>query len=150
MTRYRLIPTSVAPNDGLDSRLFSYHPYVSMYQDQDTGMYGPVVIYNQGKMESVMSRNREFILLFSDNQESNSYLALQNVRKYLPEMASQVANLSYEYPEVTQGLGNYSIWYPQFINTPKTNVTSQMAANFFPVRNFFLGDFFKIQLLTYR
>ncbi|KAL2004240.1 hypothetical protein VTN02DRAFT_4755 [Thermoascus thermophilus] len=135
-----LVPTSIAPNDGLDSRLFSYHPYVSMYQDQDAGMYGPVIIYNQGTMERVMSQNREFILLFSDNQESNSFLALQNVRKYLPGMASQVANLSYEYPELIQGIGNYSLWYPQFINTPKTNVTTQMAANFFPLNGYIYAN----------
>lgn len=104
-----------------------------MYQDQDAGSYGPVIIYNPGRMEAVMRGNREFVLIYSDNQESNSFLALHNVQKYLPGMASQVANLSYEYPTVTQGVGNYSIWYPQFINTPKTNVTTTMASNFFPV-----------------
>ncbi|OAF60637.1 hypothetical protein VC83_03304 [Pseudogymnoascus destructans] len=30
-----------APNPGHDSRIFSYHPYVSMYQYQDAGSYGP-------------------------------------------------------------------------------------------------------------
>lgn len=130
---YRLVQDNVGPSPGSDSQIWSYHPYVSMYQDQDAGGFGPVIIYNPGKMESVMAQNREFVLLYSDNQESNSFLALHNVRKYLPSMASQVANLSDEYPEVTQGLGNRSVWYPQFINTPKTNVTSEMAASFFPV-----------------
>lgn len=104
-----------------------------MYQDQDAGSYGPVIIYNPGRMDAVMKGNREFVLIYSDNQESNSFLALHNVQKYLPGMASQVANLSFQYPQVIQGIGNHSIWYPQFINTPKTNVTTTMAPNFFPV-----------------
>ncbi|KAG2005071.1 hypothetical protein GB937_009028 [Aspergillus fischeri] len=125
-----LVADSSAPNHGLESRLFSYHPYVSMYQDQDAGSYGPVIIYNRGQMERVMRQNREFILLYTDNQEWNSFLALHNVQRYLPGV--QVANLSYQYPNVTDGRGNYSIWYPQFINSPATNVTPAMAANFFP------------------
>jgi hypothetical protein len=150
--RERLVPEGSAPNKGHDSRVFAYHPYVSMYQDLDAGSYGPVIIYNPGKMQSVMSGNREFVLVYSDNQESNSFLALHNVHKYLPGMASQVANLSYEYPQVTQGLGNHSIWYPQFINTPNTNVTTVMAPNFFPVslpspEPFASISFFKLVLM---
>lgn len=92
-----------------------------------------MIIYNPGRMDAVMKGNREFVLIYSDNQESNSFLALHNVQKYLPGMASQVANLSFQYPQMIQGIGNHSIWYPQFINTPKTNVTTTMAPNFFPV-----------------
>jgi hypothetical protein len=51
-----------------------------MYQDQDAGSYGPVIIYNRGQMERVMRQNREFVLLYTDNQEWNSFLALHNVR----------------------------------------------------------------------
>ncbi|OBT98548.1 hypothetical protein VE01_03637 [Pseudogymnoascus verrucosus] len=135
-----LVPSGSAPNPGHDSRIFSYHPYVSMYQDTDAGSYGPVIIYNPGRMEVVMKGNREFVLVYSDNQESNSFLALHNVQKYLPGMASQVANLSFQYPTVTQGVGNYSIWYPQFINTPKTNVTTTMAPNFFPINGYIYAN----------
>jgi hypothetical protein len=138
---YRIVPENSGPNGKQDSRILSYHPYVSMYQDQDAGSYGPVLIYRRGKMETVMRQNREFILLYSDNQEWNSFLALHNVRKYLPDMASQVMNLSDQYPRISRGQGNFSIWYPQFINTPKTNVTPEMAANFFPVSYFSLSFF---------
>jgi hypothetical protein len=103
-----------------------------MYQDQDAGLSGPVIIYPTGQMEKVMSENREFVVFYGDNQESNSWLALRNVQKYLPEAISQVANLSYEYPTISSN-ANMSIWYPQFINHPKTNVTTTMAPNFFPV-----------------
>jgi hypothetical protein len=130
---HRLVSDSSAPNHGHDSRLWSYHPYVSMYHDQDAGSYGPVIVYNRGKMESVMAQNREFIVLYADNQEWNSFLALQNARKYLPAVASQVVNQSDQYPVINRGRGNSSIWYPQLINSPKTNVTPQMAPNFFPV-----------------
>ena len=104
-----------------------------MYHDQDAGSFGPVIIYNRGKMESVMSHNREFIVLYTETQEWNSFLALQNVLKYLPDMEPQVANLSDQYPEVSRGRGNSSVWYPQLINSPWTNVTAEMAPTFDPV-----------------
>lgn len=103
-----------------------------MYEDQDAGLSGPVIIYNRGQMESVMASNREFVVFYGDNQESNSFLALQNVQKYLPGGASMFANMSSEYPRITTG-GNESFWYPQMINSPKTNVTTEAAPNFFPV-----------------
>jgi hypothetical protein len=103
-----------------------------MYQDQDAGLSGPVIIYNEGMMDTVMSQYREFVVFYGDNQESNSFLALQNVMKYLPSQAGNVANLSYKYPEITS-TGNESIWYPQLTNHPMTNVTTTMAPNFFPV-----------------
>lgn len=103
-----------------------------MYKDQDAGLSGPLIIYNRGQMETVMASNREFIVFYGDNQESNSFLALQNVQKYLPAGASMFANLSSTYPRITTG-GNESFWYPQMINSPLTNVTTEAAPNFFPV-----------------
>jgi len=102
-----------------------------MYQDSDAGLSGPVIVYNQGTMNQTMVNNREFILFYGDNQESNSFLALHNVQKYLPGMYSSVANESYEYPHPSM---NQTFWGPQVINTPFTNVSTTMAANFFPVR----------------
>ena len=102
-----------------------------MYQDQDAGLSGPVIIYNQGQMENVMASNREFVVFYGDNQESNSFLALHNVQKYLPNAASMFANLSSTYPAITTG-GNESYWYPQMINHPLTNVSTAVAPNFFP------------------
>ncbi|KAK9320601.1 Cupredoxin [Lipomyces orientalis] len=118
-------PASV-PDEGLDSKLFSYHSYISMYQDQDAGLSGPVLIYNQGTMDKVMGENREFIVLYSDNQEWNSFLALHNAQKYLPGFKAE--NLTSEYP--MPGSGNKSYWYPQMINTPQTNIDNTVAADF--------------------
>ncbi|KAH2460970.1 hypothetical protein KXV71_005637, partial [Aspergillus fumigatus] len=56
-----------APKYGLQSRILTYHPYVSMHQDQDAGSYRPVIIYNRGQMERVMRQYREFVLLYTDN-----------------------------------------------------------------------------------
>ena len=47
-----------------------------MYQDADAGLSGPFIAYNQGKMEEVVANNREFIVFYGDNQESNSFLAM--------------------------------------------------------------------------
>ncbi|KAK9384413.1 Cupredoxin [Lipomyces mesembrius] len=128
-------PASV-PDAGQNSKLFSYHSYISMYQDQDAGLSGPVIIYNQGMMEEVMGTNREFVVLYSDNQEWNSFLALQNVKKYLPGF--KVKNLTSEYP--IPGSENKSYWYPQMTNTPKTNIDSTVAANFFPMNGYVFGN----------
>jgi manganese oxidase len=114
----------------MDSKMWAYHSYVSMYQDADSGLSGPVIVYNPGKMDEVMANNREFVIFYGDNQESNSFLALHNVQKYLPNVYPTVANLSSEYPQPTM---NQTFWRPQMINTPLTNVSTTMAPNFFPV-----------------
>ncbi|OKL60048.1 hypothetical protein UA08_04972 [Talaromyces atroroseus] len=134
-----LVPETDAPNPGYPSKLYSYHSYVSMYQDQDAGLSGPVIVYNQGMMDKVMSQYREFTVMFGDNQESNSFLALQNVMTRLPSQAGNVANLTYEYPTITS-TGNVSIWYPQLINNPLTNVTTTMAPNFFPINGYIFAN----------
>ncbi|KAJ6172810.1 hypothetical protein N7470_001877 [Penicillium chermesinum] len=134
-----LVPKTAAPNPGYQSKLFAYHSYVSMYQDQDAGLSGPVIIYPTGQMERVMAKNREFVVFYGDNQESNSWLALQNVQKYLPQALSQAANLSDQYPSPSSN-ANMSIWYPQLINHPKTNVTTTMAPNFFPINGYIYAN----------
>lgn len=101
-----------------------------MYQDADAGLSGPVIVYNQGKMNEVMAHNREFILFYGDNQESNSFLALHNVQKYLPSLYPTVANETYLYPQPSI---NQTFWQPQMINAPLTNVSTEIASNFFPV-----------------
>lgn len=111
----------------------------SMYQDQDAGLSGPVIIYNSDGMNKTMSSNRELIVFFGDNQESNSFLALHNVNKYLPNMASQVSNESYKYP-IPQS-GNESVWYPQQQNVPLTpSITAAMLPNFFPINGYIYAN----------
>jgi hypothetical protein len=128
----RLVPSTDAPNPGYASKLYSYHNYISMYQDQDAGLSGPVIIYNTGEMERTMAENREFIVFMGDNQESNSFLAWHNVAKYRPWLLDQFANLTDEYPTISS-TGNETIWYPQLVNNPYTNITTDVLPNFFPV-----------------
>jgi hypothetical protein len=104
-----------------------------MYQDQDAGLSGPVIVYNTGEMEKTMSENREFVIFMGDNQESNSFMAWHNVAKYRPWLLDQFANLTDEYPTISS-TGNESIWYPQLVNNPYTNITTDVLPNFFPVR----------------
>lgn len=126
------MPDTSAPDPGEDSKLWAYHSYVSMYQGSDAGLTGPTIVYSPGKMDEVMANNREFILFYGDNQEWNSFLALHNVRKFLPAL-SGMKNESSTYPNITIP-GNETFWYPQKIDTPMTTVNSSVAANFFPVR----------------
>ncbi|KAF2095204.1 Cupredoxin [Rhizodiscina lignyota] len=135
-----LVPgSSASPDPGMNSKLFSYHSYVSMYQDQDAGLSGPIIIYNAGTMESTMAQNREFVLFYGDNQESNSFLALHNVQKYLPQIASSFTNESSTYPKLPSG--NESVWYPQLINTPNIpSINTSVAANFFPMNGYIFSN----------
>lgn len=128
----RLVTETDAPNPGYASKLYSYHGYISMYQDQDAGLSGPVIVYNTGEMEKVMSENREFVIFMGDNQESNSFMAWQNVAKYRPWLLNQFANLTDEYPKITS-MANHSLWYPQLVNNPYNNITAEVLPNFFPV-----------------
>lgn len=130
----------VRNHKAIKARSFIANYYtVSTYQDQDAGLSGPVIIYPQGKMNSTMAQNREFILFYGDNQESNSFLALQNVQKYLSGVNSTGFNESYQYP--TMPPGNMTRWYPQLINTPNTpDITTTMAANFFPINGYIYAN----------
>ncbi|CZR67649.1 uncharacterized protein PAC_17548 [Phialocephala subalpina] len=138
LTTSRLIPPSSAPDPGVDSKLWAYHSYVSMYQDADAGLSGPVIVYNPSTMNKTMANNREFIIFYGDNQESNSFLALHNVRKYLPNMFPSMANETGMYP--MPGAGNETYWYPQEVNSPLTNVNTSVAANFFPINGWIFAN----------
>ncbi|KAF4626427.1 hypothetical protein G7Y89_g11732 [Cudoniella acicularis] len=133
-----LIPPSSAPDPGVNSKLWAYHSYVSMYQDTDAGLTGPVIVYNPGTMNKTMASNREFIIFYGDNQESNSFLALHNVQKYLPNVYPSVKNESDTYPVPTND--NRTFWYPQEINSPLTTVNTSVAANFFPINGYIYAN----------
>lgn len=104
-----------------------------MYQDTDAGLNGMSLIYNPGEMELAQKEFREFVVLFGDNQESNSFLAMENVAEFTPDVP--FANYTSEYPIPSM---NQSFWYPAMVNSPKTNITTDVAANFFPVCSYLL------------
>ena len=131
----RLVGPGSIPEEGNDSKFWAYHSYVSMYQDADAGVRGPFIAYNQGKMDEVTANNCEFTLFYGDNQESNSFFAMQNIQKYLPDVYPTIANTTDTYPMSTM---NQTFWAPQVINSPLNTITTKMAPNFFPVRTAFL------------
>jgi FtsP/CotA-like multicopper oxidase with cupredoxin domain len=120
-----LVDDASAPDAGLNSKMWSYHPYLSMYNDLNTGLSGPTIVYNRGKMDSTMSSNREFIFLFEIFDETLSWLAFENAQK---KQLAAPAN-----PRSSPYNGNVSCWKPQLINMPNVTLTSTQAPAFFTV-----------------
>jgi hypothetical protein len=133
-----LVPDSSAPDPGYESKLWSYHAYISMYQDTDSGLVGPVITYNRGMMEKTMAENREFILLFGDNQESNSFFALENIQALDPSNYEEIAN--HTMPLTWPGM-NFSFWDPQalqYLINPE--VSTPLLPNFFPINGYIFAN----------
>ncbi|CAD0046456.1 unnamed protein product [Aureobasidium pullulans] len=78
---YKWMATELAgPNEGELARLHSYHSYVSLYEDTNTGLIGPTIIYATGTMDRVMSEYREIPFFASHvfHMHGNSYTYLNN------------------------------------------------------------------------
>ncbi|KAG9765097.1 Cupredoxin, partial [Aureobasidium melanogenum] len=79
---YKWMATELAgPNEGELARLHSYHSYVSLYEDTNTGLIGPTIIYVTGTMDRVMSEYREIPFLFMIYTESTSFLLGVNAKR---------------------------------------------------------------------
>ncbi|CAC9888839.1 unnamed protein product, partial [Aureobasidium pullulans] len=79
---YKWMATELAgPNEGELARLHSYHSYVSLYEDTNTGLIGPTIIYATGTMDRVMSEYREIPFLFMIYTESTSFLSGVNAKR---------------------------------------------------------------------
>ena len=135
---YKWIATdSQAPVDGQDSRLWSYHSYVNMSPDLNTGLVGPIIVYNQGKMEDTMAANREFVLNFQGFAEQGSWLAGENAEKY-----GGYHNVSQATAELIGGphAGNESYWVPQMTNLPTVQLTSAQAPTFYALNGYVFSN----------
>jgi len=42
-------------NEGEPARLYSYYSYVSLYEDANTGLISPTIIYATGTIDKIMS-----------------------------------------------------------------------------------------------
>ncbi|CAD0046286.1 unnamed protein product, partial [Aureobasidium pullulans] len=52
---YKWMVTELAgPNEGEPARLYSYYSYVSLYEDANTGLIGPTIIYATGTMDKII------------------------------------------------------------------------------------------------
>ncbi|KAI5239083.1 hypothetical protein E4T43_06988 [Aureobasidium subglaciale] len=79
---YKWMVTELAgPNEGEPARLHSYHSYVSLYEDANTGLIGPTIIYATGTMDKIMSEYREIPFLFMIYTESTSFLSGVNAER---------------------------------------------------------------------
>jgi len=123
------------PAPGFDSGLWSYHPYVNMGSDLATGLVGPVIIYNQGKMAKVQSENREFVLLYEAFPEFQSWLSAENIAKYAPN----TPNTARAAPQPTN-LGNQSIWAPQIANMPMGGLSYGQGPVYMSLNGYVYGN----------
>lgn len=123
-----VVGNSSAPTGDLDSASWGYHSFVNLPADAPSGLFGPFIVYKQGKMDSVMSSNREFVLHYDSINETASFLAGENVRKYLGEQA--YANLSSaKLPAKPMG-ANSSVAVPQWVNSLNVTLDSSMTGSF--------------------
>ena len=135
---YKWIATeSQGPSPGQDSRLWSYHSYVNMASEIDSGLTGPIIVYNQGKMTDTMAANREFVLNFISFSEVGSFLAADNA-----EMYGGFSNLSRSTVGLVGGpyAGNESYWVPQMTNTPAARLTTAQAPTFYTLNGYVFSN----------
>ncbi|KAE8453962.1 hypothetical protein EG329_007738 [Mollisiaceae sp. DMI_Dod_QoI] len=124
-----LINDGSAPYPGTDSTLWSYHSFVNMAADLNTGLQGPTIVYNSGMMNSTMASHREFILLYENFDETQSFLASTNQIMY-----GNATNASSNAIPVTlehNYSGNTSFWKPQLTNMPTVTLSSTQAPQWY-------------------
>ena len=134
-----LVADGSAPDPGYESKLWSYHNYISQYQDFDSGLIGPAIVYNRGMMNRVMSQNRELIILYAGYQEFNSILALENIAKINETFYNEI--IAYNDPIIWPGM-NYSYWNPQARQYTFNNVleTTTELPNVYAVNGFIYAN----------
>jgi manganese oxidase len=86
------------PNDG-PSVQWMYHSHVDETDDTYTGLIGPMIVYAKGKLKSdgsVVGIDREFVVMFTVDNETKSWLFFDNLQKYakIPLSAIEAAILN--------------------------------------------------------
>ena len=104
----------------LTRQIHSYHSYVSLQEDANTGLIGPTIIYARGRMNATRASHREFPILYNTYDENISWLSAANKARLdrggEPEPAGSSKPMIAQ-PD-TQGLpaGNSTVWGPQLAN----------------------------------
>jgi hypothetical protein len=96
--------------------MWAYHSYISMQEDQNTGLIGSTIAYAAGKMEETMTSYREFVLVYMQYDESDSFLSQANLQLLTGTKASGPSPLASPSPALGQGYDNYTTWHPQLVN----------------------------------
>ncbi len=113
--------------------MWGYHSYISLQEDQNAGLTGSTIVYAAGKMNATVASYREFVLVYMQFDESDSFMSLIN--KQAPGVSNASAPAldanAFPMPTLGQGYGNYSIWHPQLVNVASSlELNSTQAPTF--------------------
>lgn len=133
-----LVNDGSAPYPGTNSQMWSYHSYVNMAVDLNTGLAGPTIIYNRGTMNSTMASHREFVVLFEIFDESMSFLAETNLAMY--NTSANASSSATPATLETDYAGNMSYWKPQLTNMPTVSLSSTQAPSFYTLNGYVLAN----------
>lgn len=131
-----VVPDSAAPNRGEPATMHGYHGYVSVQEDLNTGLLGPQITYQRGKMGETTARFHEFPVLLQGMDESKSAFAAVNARREGRE------HTTVDYPGVFSELrqyGNESVWKPQ-MTTLLSSTKFDDAPTFLAMNGHVLGN----------
>jgi len=95
-----LVAETDAPPPNEPSILRSYHPFVNLQADMNSGLVGPNIIYGRGLMNNTMAAYRELIILYEIFDEQNSWVGKPGASLVQPHN------------------GNNSFWQSQILNIP--------------------------------
>ena len=113
--------------------MWAYHSYISMQEDQNAGLIGSTIVYAPGMMNTTMSQYREFVLVYMQYDESDSFMSQTNL-ELLVGTNTSASGTDLAVP-VPQGNGNYSIWHPQLVNLQSSGRLSSTQAPTFSSLN---------------
>jgi FtsP/CotA-like multicopper oxidase with cupredoxin domain len=115
----------------------SYHSYVDLLVDTNSGLIGPTIIYGSGKMNSTMAQYREIPLLYMGYNEAMSVLSGENSKALLMNHTAGMS--SFGSTNQTFGSGNSSVWHPQIVNLGLSGRFSG-APQFFTLNGYFFAN----------
>ncbi|KIW87323.1 uncharacterized protein Z519_11959 [Cladophialophora bantiana CBS 173.52] len=125
-----------APSQGQVSHMWAYHSYVSMQEDQNAGLIGSTIVYAPGMMNDTMARYREFVLVYMQYDESDSFMSQTNLELLAgTNISDSGTDLSLPAPQLNHGYGNFSIWHPQEVNLRSSGQLSATQAPTFSTLN---------------
>jgi FtsP/CotA-like multicopper oxidase with cupredoxin domain len=85
---------------------------VSLYEDANSGLIGPTIIYAPQKMKSTMAKYREFPLLYMIYSEAKSFLSGINHERQDSQYQYTGIDINTQNPPS----GNSSVWRPELTN----------------------------------
>lgn len=105
------------PNDNSPAWAHSYHSYVDLDIDLNSGLLGPQIVYASGQMNATMLKYKEFSLLYMIYKEGQSFLSAANAQRLNGNHSAEAMSSKWGMLD-TEHLwsGDYSSWHPQLVN----------------------------------